>query len=131
MKTPITPEDLPAAPENASRGMAKPQSGPRATPGSERLAEWIATADRLLLAVLWMAPAWVLLLHFDKVPLVPDPEPSWVAVMTQASAERWQFGRDIVFTYGPLSPMMLSTHAGKIYTFFFIAELLFNACYIG
>ena len=32
-------------------------------------------------------------------------DPSWVAVLGEASAHDWRFGRDIIFTSGPLSPL--------------------------
>ena len=32
-------------------------------------------------------------------------DPSWVAVLGEASVHDWRFGRDIIFTSGPLSPL--------------------------
>ena len=109
--------------------ITSPGSGPRSR-GGEPGAR-VAAADRLLLGALWILPAWLLLLHFDKVPLIPSEENSWVAVLTYATAEHWQYGKDIIFTYGPLEPLLFGTYSGKIYTALFITELVFKAGLVG
>lgn len=115
-------EAMPPLPQDAS---------PVGPPRGRGPAGWLAAADRVLVCMLWALPAWVLLLRLDKFPLIPEPEVSWVAVMTAAAAGHWQFGKDIIFTYGPLAPLAYSTYSGQIYTLFFVTELLTKAAYVG
>ena len=68
--------------------------------------------------------AWLLILDLGRVPLVPEQEPSWVAVVTYAVAHRWRFGPEILLTYGPAMPLMTSVYIGSIDTAVFVGRLL-------
>ncbi len=43
---------------------------------------------------------------------VAELDPSWRMALTQGLVDGWQFGRDLVFTYGPLGFLMGNTYSG-------------------
>ena len=74
--------------------------------------------DRPVTAVLSFLPyfafaicSWYLTLNFAKTPLIPQLDASWIAALTFAAADKLQFGRDVIFTYGPLCHLAFSTYA--------------------
>lgn len=44
---------------------------------------------------------WLSFLDFPSVPLNANLDPSWQGVLAYATEQPLQFGKDIVFTYGP------------------------------
>ena len=58
--------------------------------------------------------AWLMLLNLGHTPLMPDSESSWCAVLTHALAHRWQYGSQVLLTYGPAMPLMLSAYLPSI-----------------
>ena len=56
----------------------------------------------------------VLALTIFTYPLFPltELDTSWRQTLTYALVEGWQFGKDIVFTYGPLGLLMGNTYSG-------------------
>jgi len=80
-----------------------------------------ASAFRLVPAALVfianLAAAYVVIAPLDFYFPEYGLDPSWRAVLGEASAHGWRFGRDIIFTGGPLS---------SIYTRWFRADLLGN-----
>ncbi|MBS0662186.1 MAG: hypothetical protein JSR48_02905 [Verrucomicrobia bacterium] len=77
--------------------------------------------DRLLGRAAWLAgqAALVLLLWLTvvKFPSSPasDLDPSWRMVLGYAEAHNFQFGTDLIFTYGPLGYLLPSTSIGIHY----------------
>jgi hypothetical protein len=67
--------------------------------------------------------AWLLLLNVGVTPLAPQIEPSWIATVTHASASGLQFGRDIVYTYGPLGHAVFASYSDRL----FIADLVIRS----
>jgi hypothetical protein len=74
--------------------------------------------------------AWFLLLDFYKTPLVPQLEPSWIAAITFGAAEKLQFGRDIIYTYGPLGHLAFSTYSPQLFLADFITEICLKGTYV-
>jgi hypothetical protein len=75
--------------------------------------------------------AWLLLLDFSKKPLLADLEPSWMAALTYAASHGLQFGRDIVYTYGPLVHLVFSTFSWKLFVPDFVLELALKAIFVA
>ncbi|MEY2564171.1 MAG: hypothetical protein QOH88_2364 [Verrucomicrobiota bacterium] len=73
---------------------------------------------------------WLLLLDFSKAPLVPQLEPSWIAAITFGAAEKLQFGREIIYTYGPLGHLVFSTYSPVLFTADFIMEICLKGTYV-
>lgn len=46
---------------------------------------------------------------------VSELDPSWRMALTQGLVDGWQFGRDLVFTYGPLGFLMGNTYSGVVF----------------
>lgn len=85
---------------------------------------------------IWIALAFFLscILTLNLNPLSPpdtNPEASWVAVLTYAMSEPLQFGKDFIFTYGPLGFLVCAWYAGKLFTFTFFGRLAIQAIYFG
>lgn len=57
---------------------------------------------------------WLALIH---LPLPPTTglDPSWRMAIGYGAEHGWQFGRDIVFTYGPLGYLLASTNSGGLH----------------
>jgi len=70
--------------------------------------------------------------HFNGMPAGYDIDPSWSAVMSWGLVNGAKWGRDIIFTYGPLS--FLSAHYSYFSATFLIAsvgQVLLTLLYIG
>jgi len=83
------------------------------------------------LAALGALIAWFFLLDFSKAPLVPQLEPSWMAAITFGAAEKLQFGRDIIYTYGPLGHLVFSTYSERLFTAQLVADICLKGTYIA
>jgi hypothetical protein len=79
------------------------------------------------LAALGALLAWFFLLDFSKAPLAPQLESSWIAAITFGAAEKLQFGRDIIYTYGPLGHLAFSSYSPRLFT----ADLIIECCLKG
>src|SRR6187551_2006121 len=53
-------------------------------------------------------------MHFPNAPS-SGLDPSWRMAVGYAAEHNWQFGTDIVFTYGPLGYLLASTNSGGLY----------------
>jgi hypothetical protein len=88
---------------------------------------------RLVRAVLWglgALLAWYLLLNFTRYPVVPQLDLSWIAALTFAAANKMQFGRDIVFTYGPLSHVLYGTYTPTFFTLDRLLEIFLKTTFV-
>ena len=83
------------------------------------------------LATLAALIAWFFLLDFSKAPPLPQLEPSWMAAITFGAAEKLQFGRDIIYTYGPLGHLAFSTYSERLFTAQLVAEICLKGVYIA
>lgn len=75
--------------------------------------------------------AWFFLLDLAKAELVPQLESSWIAALTFAATEKLQFGRDIIYTYGPLAHLAISTFSPRLFTVDLIGECCLKAVYVA
>ena len=94
--------------------------------------------DRPVTAVLSFLPyfafaicSWYLTLNFAKTPLIPQLDASWIAALTFAAADKLQFGRDVIFTYGPLCHLAFSTYAPSLFIPDLFLELGIKAIYVA
>ena len=78
----------------------------------------------MLLAATLICYVWLLLLNLGRSPTDPGEENSWAAVMTYAIANHWQFGKEIILTYGPLMPLTICSYIGRIDTAVFVGRLV-------
>ena len=92
-----------------------------AHPG-RRLAAWT-----LLPVILY---AWLLLLNQGHTPLLPDSESSWAAVMTYAVVHHWQFGRQVILTFGPAMPLIISSYSHAIDKTVIVGQMLCKAWFV-
>lgn len=94
-------------------------TSPTATPPdrfyevSRRLFWWLGQAALIL--ALWFA-----LIRFPKSPSA-GLDPSWQMALGYAMSHSFQFGTDLVFTYGPLGYLMSATNLGDQYYWHHIA----------
>ena len=63
-----------------------------------------------LIALIWLA-----LIRFPTAPTA-GLDPAWRLALSYAIEHCWQFGKDIVFTYGPLGYLLAGTNSGGLYT---------------
>ncbi|TAK97699.1 MAG: hypothetical protein EPO07_12840, partial [Verrucomicrobia bacterium] len=56
---------------------------------------------------------WLSLLDFPSITLTPQLDHSWQGVLSYASERGLQFGRDVVFTYGPLGYLKNQVYASS------------------
>lgn len=69
-----------------------------------------------LRTVVWLVAAIVLtlrLVHLPSAPASAHLDPSWHATLNYAHAHDLRFGRDIVFSYGPLGFLATGLHIGQ------------------
>jgi len=55
---------------------------------------------------------WIFLVRLPVAPGV-TVDPSWQEVLIRAHTQAWQFGRDIIFTYGPWGFLLGNCHLGQ------------------
>lgn len=67
-------------------------------------------ADRAARAVFFVL-LFIAIFTYPHLP-VAELDPSWRMALTQGLVEGWQFGHDLVFTYGPLGFLMGNTYSG-------------------
>jgi hypothetical protein len=82
-------------------------------------------------AALGVLVAWVLLLDLSKAPLLPQLEPSWIAGITFAAAGKLQFGRDIIYTYGPFGHLAFSSYSPALFTLDLLLEVFLKGTYVA
>ena len=70
---------------------------------------------KLIVTVLFGLAALFYLPLFKKDPLAATLDNSWVAVITWAAEKPLQFGRDIIFTYGPLGHLMYAIYLPRLF----------------
>jgi len=71
---------------------------------------------RRFLPVVWPVAVLILtlrLVHLPTAPASADLDPSWHATLNYAHAAHLRFGRDIVFSYGPLGHLATGLHIGQ------------------
>ncbi len=95
-------------------------------PGVPVLGKWTRPVS-VILAVALIFYVWLLMLNLGHSPTDPGEEASWVAVMTYAIANHWQFGKEIILTYGPLMPLMMCSYIGSIDTAVFVGRLILES----
>lgn len=80
--------------------------------------------DILITGLLWC----VVFLSLLKLPAGASSglDPSWRMVIGHAVGRGFQWGHDIVFTYGPLGYLLASTNHGEHYNHFLVWQLLSN-----
>ena len=72
-----------------------------------------AAPDALVAPLGWAGILTFFVLTFPTVPLGIDLDSSWSAVLVYAHQHGLQFGKDIVFTYGPLGFLTVPYYAGQ------------------
>jgi hypothetical protein len=78
-------------------------------------------------ALLW-ALLWIGLVRMPSPP-ASGLDPSWRMVLGYASGHNFQFGDQLVFTYGPLGYLLGDTNHGAHYNHFLIWLVTANACF--
>lgn len=86
-------------------------------------------ADRFARALFFVV-LFVSIFTYPNKPIA-ELDASWRMVLTQGLVDGWQFGRDLVFTYGPLGLLMGNTYSGVTFWPFilwqFASALIFAA----
>jgi len=89
---------------------------------------------RLARATLWTLYAvggWFILVSMPTFLPEPSLDVSWATVLHHAWAARWQFGRDIVFNYGPLGYLHVGMYTTETWPWFLGYQVVQRAFYIG
>ena len=89
-----------AGPSALSRFRSRPRS------------PWISTVLLGLVFVL----LWANLFALPKAALWPSLDPSWCGALIRFSALKLQFGKDVIFTYGPLGHLVSFVYTGELFT---------------
>lgn len=79
-------------------------------------------ADRFARALFFVV-LFVTIFTYPNKPIA-ELDASWRMVLTQGLVEGWQFGRDLVFTYGPLGFLMGNTFSGVTFWPFLIWQTI-------
>jgi hypothetical protein len=116
--------------------MPAPKSKRRVKPVTQsRVAAWISVVRTdwplTLLLVVGLPLLWLALLQFPVSPPIPNVETSWYAALTHFSAQGLQFGRDIVFTYGPFGYLVSPVFTGELFSAKIIWELVSKTIFVG
>lgn len=85
---------------------------------------------RIILVFLGLIAA-LCLAEFRKHPLQPTLDSSWAAVLTYAAARHLQFGRDIIFSYGPLGHLIQSIYSSKLFLTEVAANVAISVSYVA
>jgi hypothetical protein len=83
---------------------------------------------------LWVIGAllgWFFLLDLYKTPLLPNLEQSWIAAITFGAEQKLQFGREIIYTYGPLGHLVFSTYSARLFMPDLVAEICLKGIYVA
>jgi len=86
---------------------------------------------RATLWALYAFAGWFLLLNLPIVLPEPSIDLSWAAVLHYAWAANWQFGRDIVITYGPLGFLHVGIYTPETWPYFLAYQVVQRAFYIA
>ena len=73
-----------------------------------------ASFPRLLGNFALVLALWLALVHLPSVPST-DLDPSWRMAMGYGAEHGWQFGSELIFTYGPLGYLLASTNSGGLF----------------
>jgi hypothetical protein len=84
---------------------------------------------RLLAIVGTFALFWFNLLNLPFSPVTPEIDSSWCGALIHFSAQGLQYGKDIIFTYGPLSHLMSFVYTGELFTARVIWEFLSKSAF--
>ena len=68
-------------------------------------------------------------LHLE--PISPSLDSSWLGALSYFAAKRFQYGTDIIFTYGPLAYLGTGVYSGYLFRERVIWELVFKAINAG
>ena len=82
-------------------------------------------------AFLLAALALCYLTDFGKAPVTASLDQSWIAVIAWAAKKPLQFGRDIIFTNGPLGYVLYPTNLALIYWPAFALKLAINSLLVA
>ena len=83
---------------------------------------------KLIITVLFGLAALFYLPLFKIESLAATVDNSWIAVITWAAAKPLQFGRDIIFTYGPLGHLMGAIYIPRLFVLNSWPESRFTCC---
>jgi hypothetical protein len=74
---------------------------------------------------------WLKLFSLPDSPVAPGLEQSWSGALVHFSAQGLQFGKDVVFTYGPLGHLTAFVYTGELFSvrviWEFVSKTLFAA----
>ena len=72
---------------------------------------WLA----ILLLVLVFGVLWLDFFSLPSSPVTPELDPSWCGALIHFSAQGLQFGKDVVFTHGPLGHLIAFVYTGELF----------------
>jgi hypothetical protein len=71
------------------------------------------------------------LAEFRKHPLLATLDSSWSAVLSYAAVKHLQFGREIIFSYGPLGHLVQASYSSKLFLPQLAANIAISASYVA
>jgi hypothetical protein len=72
---------------------------------------------------------WLALIRLPMRDFRPDSESSWQGVLSYFAFKRLQFGKDVIFTYGPLGYITTDTYSGYLLGSRVVFELLLKGVF--
>ena len=114
--------------------MPAPISKRRVKQRQGRVTAWMSLArtawPSTVLIVLGLPLLWLDLLQPPIITLVPNLESSWYAALTHFSAQGLQFGRDVIFTYGPFGHLASPVYTGELFAVRVTWELVSKVIFV-
>jgi hypothetical protein len=90
------------------------------TPSDNR---FISTTFRVMLFFLY----WVMIIQLPQQVPSPQLDPSWASTLSYFAKSRFQFGTDIIFTFGPLGYLYTNFYSGFMLSETIVLELTLKA----
>ena len=89
----------------------------------------IARPSRIV-AALFLSLLWLDLFSLPLSPIVPELEASWCGALIHFSAQGLQFGKDVVFTYGPFAHLISFVYTGELFSARVAWELISKTLFV-
>lgn len=84
----------------------------------------------ILLVTLAACLLWLDIFAMPLSPVIPDLDPSWSGALIHFSAQGLQFGKDVVFTYGPLGHLISFVYTGELFSVRLIWEFVSKTLFV-
>jgi hypothetical protein len=88
---------------------------------------WIHVLVSAIVFVLF----WLSIFSPPALPVIPEGDISWSAALIHFAADKLQFGREVIFTYGPLSYLISFIYTGELFSSRIVWEVISKSFFAG